>query len=145
VLPGLRGEHELRERPVQPREAALHHREARARELGARVEIEPDAGAHVDVVLRREVELAGRAPAAHLDVVVARRALGHLGTRNVRDHAQEGVELLLRHGERRLVGFQAVAQARDLGHHGGRVLALALQHANLLVERVALRLQLLGA
>jgi len=62
-------EHELGERPVQPRHRAAHQREARAGEFRRGVEVEPERAADVDVVAHREVEDARLAPAAHLDVV----------------------------------------------------------------------------
>ena len=75
VLARLHVEHELRERAVQPREAAAQEREARAGELGGGREVEQaERLAEVGVIRDREVERARRAPAAHLDVVVGRLA-----------------------------------------------------------------------
>src|SRR5579862_3785369 len=146
VLLGVHREHELPERAMQPGDSALEDVEARARELRSGLEVEAAQRlAHVHVVLRLEVERARRAPAAHLDVLVARTTLGHVGLRDVRDHAQEGRLPFLDGGERHLVGLQLVADAGDFRHHGRGILALALEHPDLLRERVALALELLGA
>jgi hypothetical protein len=145
VVARLYVEHELRDGAMQPCHAALQHREARPRKFHRGLEVEPQRLAHVHMVLHREVELARRAPAAHLDVVVARLAFGHLGARDVRDAAQELVQPVLQGRERRLVRLQLVADAAHFREHGRGVLTLALEHAHLLRERIALALQLLGA
>jgi hypothetical protein len=136
-------EHELGQRAMQARDLALHHREARAGNLDAGLEIQPaQRGAEIDVVARRG-DGARRAPAQHLDVAGFVLADRHAFVRQVGDQFEEGIEARHQFGQRRLAGFQRVAQAGDFGHHGGSVLALALQHADLLRQRVALGLQVL--
>ncbi len=146
MLLGVHLEHQLPDRAMQPRDRSLQYVEARARDPGGRLEIDTtQRGAEIDMVLHREIERARRSPAAYLDVLVGRAALRYLGAREVRDHAQKRLDLLLQGGERCLVGLQLLADAADFLEHGRGVLALALEHADLLGERVALRLQLLGA
>ncbi len=144
VLLRVRVDHELREGAVQARDRAAQHREARTGELRARLEIEAERRADVDVILHLEVELARRAPAAHLDVVGLVLADRHAFVRDVR-HAQHQV------GQARLdlaeLGFRrlhVVADPADFGHHGRRVLALPLHRADLLRQAVAARLELFG-
>lgn len=124
VLQRVRVDHELRERAVQACNRAAQHREACAGELRAGFEIETERRADVDVILHREVELARRAPAAHLDVVGFVFADRHAFVRDVR-HAQHQVgQARLDLAELGLRRLHLVADAADFGHHGRRVLAL---------------------
>ena len=95
VLLRLHVEHELGERAMQPRDRPAQEREARARELDAGLEVEAERRADVDVIARREVELARRAPAPHLDVGVLVGADRHARVGQVRQRHQLLVELEL--------------------------------------------------
>ncbi len=64
--------------------------------------------------------------------------------RQVGERGEEGVHALEQRRQRLLAGLELVADLGDLGHHARGVLALALEHADLLGERVAAGLQLLG-
>jgi len=146
VLLGLRGEHELRERAVQAREAALHHREARPGELGPRVEIEAEGRAHVDMVLQPQSRICAALPQrrtstlSSLDFPSGTSGRGMLGMTR-----RNAFRFSCSAASGRLVALQLFAETRDFRQHRGGVLALSLEHADLLRERVALRLQLLGA
>ena len=65
--------------------------------------------------------------------------------RQIGDHGNEGVIAFLQRRQRVLVALQFVADTDHFGQYGGSVLALALEHAHLLREAVALRLQVLCA
>jgi hypothetical protein len=145
VLLGVQVQHELGERPVQPRHRPAQKGEARAREQRSGVEVQPQRSAQVDMVLDLEVEGARRAPAAHLGVALFAGAHGHAVVRQV-GQAQHHVGQLGLHGLEALGrGFQLVAQAGHLGHDAGRVLALGLELADLTTQAVAPGLQFLGA
>ena len=78
VLARVQVEHELRQRAMQARNAAAHDREARAGNLRGGFEIEAaELLAELDVILRREVELARLAASAHFDVGGFVAAVGH--------------------------------------------------------------------
>ena len=61
-------EHELRQRPVQARDAALHQRKARAGQFGRHLEIQAQPRRQVDMVLNLEIEAARGADLAHFDI-----------------------------------------------------------------------------
>ena len=145
VLFRVRVEHVLRQRAVQAGDAALHDGEARAGQLGGDFEVEPEFGADVDVILDFKIEGWRRADLAHFDVAALVDADRHRRVRQVRHRCHEGGQLGLHFRQRRLVGLELVAQASHFGHHGGGVFAFALEHADLLGQRVALALQVFGA
>ncbi len=145
VLRGLQVEHELRERAMQPGDRPAQEGEARARQLRSELEIEAERRADVDMVLRLEVELPHGAPAPDLDIgglvgTERHAVVGQVGHR----HQQPG-QLGLDHLEPFGRDLQRIADARHLGHRLGGVLPLRLALADLLRQRVAARLQLLGA
>ncbi len=145
VLRRLHVEHELGERAMQARDRAAQEREARARELGAGLEVEAERRADVDVVARREIERARHCPTPHLDV---RRLVGadrNARMRQVRQRHQLIVELDLDRREPLGGALELGSDAGDLGHRRARVAALALELADLARQRVAACLQLLGA
>ena len=145
VLLRLHVEHELGERPMQPRDRAAQEREARARELDAGLEVEAERRADVDVVARRELELARRAPAPHLDVGVLVGADRNARVGQVRQRHQLVVELGLDRREALGRAIELGADGGDVGHRRAGVGALALELADLARQGVAPRLQLLGA
>ena len=67
------------------------------------------------------------------------RQVGHAG--------QDGLDIGLDFGQACGTGFQLLLDGADLGHHrlGAGMIALALELADLLGQRVALGLQLFGA
>ncbi len=142
---GVGVEHELRQRAVQAGDAALHDGKARAGQLGGDVEVQAERRADIDVVLDLEIEAARRADLAHFDVAGFVGADRHGFMRQVGNGAHEFGHLRLHFVQARGRGLQFVADAADFGHHGGGVLALALEDADLLGQGVALALQFLGA
>ncbi len=147
MLHGVRVEHELRDRTVQARDSALHHHETRPGELRRGIEIEAaEPGADVDMVPGLEAELARLAPAALLDGVLGPASDRDARVRQVRDQGDELAQLLLHGGVVRFHLLQLLPELGALAHQRGRLrlVLLRLRLADLLGERVALRLQLLG-
>ncbi len=144
VMLRVRVDHELSQRTMQPRNLAAQHREARARELRAGLEVEPERRADIDVILHLEFELARRAPAAHFHVFGFVLAHRHAFVRQVRHAEQQVRQTLLdivEPGRRRL---HLVADTTHFSHHRRGVLALAFQRADLFRQTVAARLHLFG-
>jgi hypothetical protein len=145
VLGGLHVQHELRQRPVQPRHRAAQEGEARAAQLGTGVEVQPQRRTQVDVVARRKSkDGARRAPAAHLDVAAFVGTQRHAVVRQVGQPISIAVSSACRPPAARRRP-STVGDAGHLGHRRAGVLALALGLADLLAQCVAPRLQLLGA
>ncbi len=145
VLAGVRIQHELRQRPMQARDTALHHGEARTGQLGRNVEFQPQRGADIDMVLGLEIEAARRADLAHFNVrrlIVADR---HRFVRQVRQRQHEIAERGLHLVQLLRRCLQLIADAAHFGHHRRGILALALQHADLFGQAVAPPLQFFGA
>jgi hypothetical protein len=101
-------------------------REARARQLGAGLEVQAQRRAQVDMVLRREVEGARRAPAPHLDVAGLVGAHGHAGVRQVGQATSAGCSSACRASSRSAPAFSSSAMPFTSAISAGRVLALAL-------------------
>ncbi|MNT13196.1 hypothetical protein D3C72_1481570 [compost metagenome] len=137
-------EHQLDQRAVHARQAAAQHREARTGDLDRGVEVQAQLLAHVDVVAHCEVELARLAHAAHLGVLGLVIAHRHAFVRQVGDRQHQFGQMCLDLIEPRGRGLERVADAADFCHHGRGVLAFALEHADLLGQAVAARLQFLG-
>ena len=130
---------------MQAGDAALEQGEAGAGNLGGSGEVEQaQAFADIGVILDREVEGPGGAPALLFNVggLVGAHRHGRIG--NVGQGGQDAVELLQQLCQASLGCLQLVAEGTHLGHHLGSVLALPLQHADLLGQAVALGLQFLG-
>ena len=82
--------------PVQARHRTLQHHEARAGNPAGRLEVhQRHLLADGDVVERREIELARRAPAAHLDIGVLVAAVRDAVVQCVRQAEHQLVELRL--------------------------------------------------
>ena len=134
-------EHELRQRALQPREMRLQHHEPGAGDLHGSGEIHLAGGlAQRHVILGREAEVALVAFAADLDIAGLVGALGHVVERQVRHHFEPDPQFLVETAGLVLAVLQALFERGDLGHQRIGVLALALGHADLLAERLALRL-----
>ena len=133
MLGGVRVEHELGKRTVQPGDAALQQRETRAGNLGGGGEIElAERLADIGVVLDREIESARRTPALDLDVGGFITADRHRFVGNIGQPGEDGVEFFQQFAEAGFGSLQLVAQRADLRHDLGGILALPLQHADLL-------------
>ena len=147
MLLRLHVQHELRQRPVQARQRPLHDREARARELDAHVKVQAQRRADIDMVLGLKGKNGRRAPAAHLDVVGFAGAHGHAFVWQVGHRQQQalqlGLDLLQARSGLLQLGFGRCHLG--LGGLGTVLVALAHQHADLLGQLVALRLQFFGA
>src|SRR5262249_21144794 len=86
VLGRVHIEHELPERALEPREAALQHHEARARQLRSGLEIHlPEPLAEIEMLLRREAVIALGTEAMMLDVAAWVLAVRHFGQRQIVD------------------------------------------------------------
>ncbi len=142
MLAGLQVQHELAERPLQPRELSLQHHEPGAGDPRGGFEVhQPETRAQVHVVLgRRDGE--GLAPAAHLDIAALVLARRHILGRQVRKGGQEveqgfGARLL----DLGLFGDLRLEQF-DLGHQvgGAGLVLLGLGHADQLGDVVPARL-----
>src|SRR5438552_11216178 len=128
-------EHELRKRPLEPRERSLEHHEPGTGEFRRGLEIhQAERFAEIEMLLRLESVIALRAEAMMLDVVVGSRALGNVLERQIWNFRERVIErgnglplLVLACLDRRL-------QSGDLCHERGRaVLVLVrLRLANLL-------------
>ena len=144
VLAGVQIQHELDQGPVQAGDAGIHDREAGTGDLRRRFEVELAEGfAHVHVVAGFEIELAGRAPAAQLHVVVLVAAVGRLRVGQVGQAAEQFVQFLL-HQRQFLFGhLELFAQGRDLGQDGAGILPFGLGLADGLRAGLAFVLQVL--
>jgi len=137
-------EHELADRPMQPRQRSLHQRETRTGDLDRPVEIElPQFSADIYVILRRKAELARGADPACFDVIGSGLPRGN---RRVRDVGKPQQKILLL----RLKGFEMPLKVRELrvrlfrfAAQRGDVFSLGLRLTDALGELVARSLQLL--
>ena len=154
MLLRLHVQHELGQRPVQTRNRPAHHGKARPRQFGARVKIQPQRRAQVDMVLGGKAQRQRicaqaplRRPAAQLHIGFFVGAHGHAGVRQVGHAGQDVLDLCLQRLQARLRRFQRLLDAAHLRHHGvgAGMVTLALEHADLLAQAVALRLQVFGA
>ena len=149
MLLGLHIEHELRQRPVQPGDRALHHRETCATELDAQAKVQPQRLAQVHMVFDGKVKGLGRAPAAHQHIALLILTHRHALVRQIRHGQQHGLQLGLQRLQPLGRGLEFVLDAGHSGHHGIS-LGLAggtacLELANLFAQGVALVLQFFGA
>jgi hypothetical protein len=90
------------------------------------------------------IEDPRRAPALDLDIAVLVATDRHRFVGNIGQRGENGVEFVQQFAKTGFGSLQLVAQRADFGHHRRRILALALQHADLLGQAVALRLQFLS-
>ena len=145
MLAGVQVEHELRERAVQARDRALHHREARPGDPPGGLEVEPAVElADRDVVARLEGERARHADAAHLDVGALVGAVRHRLVQQVRQPEREPLDLGLHGGELGLGGGLLLAERLDLLEERRDVGALGLRLTDRLGAGVALVAQRVG-
>ena len=126
VLVGMRVEHELRERAVQPRQPALQQREARAADLHGGVEIQSQPFADADVVLHLEIEFRNIADLAHFQIVRLGLAHRHAVMRGIGDHRKKGIQLVLYFTQTRLELLELVTEVRHFRHDRRGVLAFRL-------------------
>ena len=81
---------------MQPRDVAAQEGEARARQLGAGLEIHSQRGADIGVFAGFEIEAALLAPLRQFDIVALVRAVGHILRGEVGQGRQQMVELCRR-------------------------------------------------
>ena len=86
-----------------------------------------------------------RAERLLFDVLAFVAAQRHRGVRQVRDAQGDRLDLAAQVVELDFRCLQLVAERSDFGHHRRHVLALGLEHADLLAAGIAQVLQLLGA
>ena len=149
MLLGLHIEHELRQRPVQPGDRALHHRETCATELDAQAKVQPQRLAQVHMVFDGKVKGLGRAPAARQHIALLIGSHRHALVRQIGHRQQQALQLGLQRLQPLGRGLEFVLDAGHSGHHGIS-LGLAggtacLELANLFAQGVALVLQFFGA
>ena len=141
VLLRVQVEHELAQRPLQPGELALQHHEARAGQLGRRLEIhQPGSLAELEMLPALGEPLARRGVAAvDWTLPCSSAPVRHVGLRQVRDRGEPVGQGLVGRVLRRLQGRLGGFQRRDLVHQrGGPGLVLGLLGAaDLLGQRVA--------
>jgi len=156
VLVGVHVEHELDQRPMQPRHGAGERDEARPRHLGRQIEVHPAvARPEIDMILGFEVERRRRTPAAFLAVVGLVAPVRNLGSGQIGQAQTDVGQLVLDRAQPRLGRLELIAQIGDLGQQrrdvlagrlgapdrlGARV-ARVLEFLNLDLERLALGLQ----
>ena len=146
MLLGLHVEHELRERAMQARERPAQEGEARARELGADVEVEPPSGAPTSTWSFAAKSNSRGVPQRRTSTLPSRRSpTGTLASGRLGSAMSMRVELDLDRLEPLGAAFSSSPMPATSRSTARRVAALALEHADLLRERVALRLQLFGA
>ena len=96
VLGRVQVEHELRQRPLQPRQRALQHNEARAGEFRGGLEIhQAERLADLEMLLRLEGELLWRADFAQLDIGLLVSADRHVPRGKVRNGGEQIEKLLV--------------------------------------------------
>ena len=145
MLASVQIEHEVGQRPLQPRTQVPIHCEARAREFSCAFEIKyAEFLSQFPVRLGDEIEFRRCSPAPHLDVIFGRLADGHALVRQIGDAGenvlQTGLELFCCLLEL-LDLLPQFLRFRDLG---GGVLAAFFQFRDLLRGTIALRLHGFG-
>ena len=137
-------QHEGGERPLQPRQRAGEHDEARAGELGRSLEVhESERFADLEVLLRAALDVSLLAPTPDFDIGALIGTIGHVVIRQVGKARQQPVEL---GGERLFLPLQRlgrVLQPRDLGEKVRCILTLGAGGADSLGLPVALPLAIL--
>ena len=149
VLLRLHFQHELRQRPVQPRHGALHHAESRASEFDAHIKVQAQRCAHVHMVFDPKVKYPRCAPAAGHHVAVFIAAARHAGVRQVGYSQEHGLHVALDLLQLRRAVFQFGFDVGGLRHHGvhfcGTRSAFGFELADLLAQGIAPGLQFFGA
>ncbi len=143
MLAGLHIQHELPERPVQPRNPPAQEGKPCTREPRAGFEIHAQRGRDVGVFFRREIELAQAPPARDFDIFLLIRAIRHIGAGQVGDNLQRRLQLCRQFIRAGLQRGHLFLERRNLGlDHLGRVLVtLGHRHADQLGGFVATRLR----
>ena len=96
MLARVQIEHEVDQRPREPRAGAAQHRKPRAGDARGPLEVDDaERGAQIPVRLRREVERPRLADTPHLDVVGRARACRHAFVREIGQHEQRLIALVL--------------------------------------------------
>ena len=97
VLAGVQIEHEIGQRPLQPRSQVPVHREARAGKLGGAFEIEhAQRFTQFPVRFGREIELRRRAPAPDFNIIFGRLSHGHAFVGQIGDAGENVLQAGLR-------------------------------------------------
>ena len=136
-------EGEAVQRELEQRDVAEPVHEARARDAGAALEVDPAVGRReIDVILHREVERRRLADALDLDGVLFREAVGGRHVRRVRHSVEQRLPRALGLGELVLERFQLHLHLLELRELLGRRLPLQLPARAQLVDP---RLQLAPA
>ena len=144
-LAGVGIEHELGECAFQPGQPAGQQNEARAAQAGGGIEIHfAQRLAEIEMLLRLEIERRPVADPAELDIRRLVRAHRHILERQVGDHLQRRRQRILGAFLLGLQFAEPVFHRADPGDDVRNVPALGLRPADVLRQRVPLRLQRLG-
>ncbi len=120
-------EHELRDRPMEPRQLAPHERKARAGELARDLEVEPAQGlAQLEVLLGLELEAWQLADTAELQIGALVLAVGHVLGGNVGQAGEDIVQLFREAARLLLLARHGLLELGHLGHEGARLVVAAL-------------------
>ena len=112
----VRVEHELRQRPLHPRQLAAQDGEAGAGHLRRRLEVElTQRFAQFEMLLRHKGVVARRPPSTDFDIVLFASADGHVIMRHVRQAREEGLERRVELARLLLAAFHAGLDLGDLG------------------------------
>ena len=146
VLGRVQVEHELGERPLEPRQRTLQHHEACAGQLGRRLEIhETESLADLEMLLGREVEAEDFADPAEFHIGALVRSHRHVLRRHVGDARQEIAQRLVLFA---LVLLALLDRVLDPGHFVHQALSFGfvlglLGLPDFLRRGIAARLQVL--
>ncbi len=116
MLVGVEVEHELADRPLQPRQTFLQHDKAGAAQLCGGLEIHrAERMAEIVMRLRGEGIVAHRSEHVTLHIAVLVDAVGHLVQRQIRNPGKRGGEFFIRRLRR---GFKLRQGGLELGNFG---------------------------
>ncbi len=138
VLAGVQVEHEVGQRPLQPRSQVPVHREACAGKLGGAFEIEhAQRFAQFPVRLGSEIELRRRAPAPDFDIIFGRLSHGHAFVRQVGDAGENVLQTGFELCRRFLALLNLFPQFLGFGNLSAGILAALLQPGDVFGGAVA--------
>ncbi len=141
---GVQVQHELRQRPMQPGDRTLQHGEARTRQLGGTLAVQPVVQLpQLDVIAHREIEDRRRADLAQHHVAALVGPGRYAALREVRHPQQDRLQPGLHLAQPLLQRLQPLRDRGAFGEQFAGIATLGLQLADLLGQRIAARLQLL--
>ncbi len=140
LLAGVNIEHEVGQRPLQPRPRIPVNRKPRAGKLRGPLQIQnPELFAQLPMRLGSEVELRRRSPATHFYIVGRRLAHRHRGVRHIRNSHQNFIQPRVILFGRRSQLLNLLPHVLGFGDQLADVLARFLHPRNLVRQPVAVR------